>query len=76
MRPVGVKENRARKEEDVRATPFPIPVLDQCLIKKSGASSAAKAVLVTQSEFRTTLRLAFHAFVFSFVFNVVMIANV
>jgi len=28
------------------------------------------------SQFRTTLRLAFHAFVFSFVFNAVMIANV
>jgi hypothetical protein len=29
-----------------------------------------------QAEFRTTLRLAFHAFVFSFVFNAVMIVNV
>jgi hypothetical protein len=31
---------------------------------------------VMQSEFGTALRLAFHAFVFAFVFNAVMIANV
>jgi hypothetical protein len=33
-------------------------------------------MLVMQSEFQTTLRLAFHTLVFSFVFNAVMIANV
>jgi hypothetical protein len=33
-------------------------------------------VLVVQSEFQATLKLAFHAFVFSFVFNAVLIANV
>ncbi len=37
---------------------------------------ADKAMAVMQSEFQTTLRLGFHAFVFSFVFNAVLIANV
>ncbi len=37
---------------------------------------ADKAMAVMQSEFQATLRLGFHAFVFSFVFNAVLMANV
>jgi hypothetical protein len=41
----------------------------------SGGSSTARAVPAMQSDSRTTLRMAFHTFVFSFVFNAVLAAN-